>query len=361
MPPGQLCLPVGLRYGFKTMTLEYDYLLPVDADFTLLRPQMKALLPLIQTNPLHDLESFHLAPSGQDMRARLQMKPGGPPNALLQPEDAQTFFEALTTSITDCLPDSRKVAVTRQVTSGVNMASEGSFPVLNYVGVGTLQLARQNCGLDGCVYGDDVAGYSVNDNADEISLLREYRQAFGLLVKKQASGIQRTPEKLSVFAERFFSGDGSEHIGIKPLSVMRAFAALNPGELLSSETYYPEDYLQLVQSVQAQFPAFALGLGLRASKTHSRRRVTVTSHLANQFIHSFPRVTNDPDETVSRQRESVRRVEALLIAIAPSTRGRPQRVEHLPRRPTLSSAQCGAVNQFLDSIDEQFLHQADNP
>jgi len=221
---------------------------------------------------------------------------------------------------------------TATITSGVNMASELSFPVLNGICLGCArELHRLDSRTNTRVFGDDVIGKGPplidlrqepdypQDELPPNECLGFIRGQFGMRVKHSASGTQRN--RLSVFTERFFDSRGNEYDGIKPHSFLKLFHASHPNRTLLTEDAHPEDFAELAEAVRRKFPSFLSSNRLLRPSGLSRSRIISTRHYVLKAFESVPR--RGDNATKEHVDKTCRRIESYLFMVCPPTRGGP--------------------------------------
>jgi hypothetical protein len=249
---------------------------------------------------------------------------------VFEPRDLPSLLRILNKSIEDVCEE------TAEITSGVNMASELSFPVLNGTCLGCSRELKRLCPqVETRLYGDDVLGkgpskLEIPDSETDYPSNLEHpadcleflRGNFGMVVKKAASGRQK--KILSVFTERFFDVQGNEYFGVKPHSFLKLFHACHPERTLLNIEAYPSDYRDLVkasQKVIPNFDSFMIANGLSVNSGRIRKRTTSSRHFILQVLRSTP-----PEGDVVRDdqvEQLVLQAEEHLFTIAPPRRGKP--------------------------------------
>jgi len=320
---GQLVLPVGLQYVLKTSTLTYSRLIEVPFEP---RRIFKQAVDLYSQFGNQDpcFEKHYVFCRGRDQKSRLVYENGDPPIENAQPEQLQTILDRLKLAVDEILQpideDGQKLTT---LTRGVNMASEISMPTLVSTCVACAMRTETLTGGTVSVFGDDVAAVFPPEVENPAEAVDFPRRQFGLLPKKQATGVQRRMDSITVFTERFFDGSGNELEGPKPGSIIRLLLASQTGRFIGREEDN-EDFEGICRKIKTAFPTLASSCKLNTSVKFVKKRVTSSRTLAHRILNALD---HEGGRILDWQAgQAVAALEERILWLLPSTRGTPERV-----------------------------------
>jgi hypothetical protein len=277
----------------------------------------------------------------------------------------EVFFPSelpkIITVLNDCLRDVSIEEV--EVTSGINMGSELSFPTLNAIACAcSIELSCISPDTVTRCYGDDVIGKGPREI--EIPLNRRHlypdtkynpndclafiREQFGMKKKESASGTQ--DDRLTVFCEKFFSNDGEEHFGVKPHSFLKLVKAKYPTSCFLTTTPELCDFKQLYEETYSRFPRFITLNSLEVLGESTMRSTTATRHYIMQLMLSVEaKGSVVPPVNV---KQLTKRAEAYLFCICPPSRGHPEQKAHsIPSSTDITANQFRALSDVIEELE----------
>jgi hypothetical protein len=342
-------LPIGLQYAFKTDALQCKKVIEAKLDLYGLLECAGELFKKFGRQKL-DLNEHRLELQGKDHQSRMIFRNGPRPTTIAQPNSLDLILDQIKNEVQSVLiPINDKGDLLTSLTSGVNMASVISMPTLCYTCAAAAKETEVRTNGVVSVFGDDVAAVLPPDVKDPGGEVDRPRLEFGLKPKASATGVQTRPDSLTVFTERFLDGNGVQHHGPKPGSLVRLFLASHPGKYIGKEED-SEDFEGVCHAITTHHPSIVSSNHLNVTLTHMKKRVTQSRSMAADLIRS---IAPDGSNPIGERRSNglIGEVEERLLCLLPSTRGKPERVKRNPQRSRInfSEEQFNRVRRILDS------------
>jgi hypothetical protein len=299
-----------------------------------------------------NIVSHHVGLIGKKNTPRLGLLTRHLKDYEFQPEEAESVLDLIIQEVENATDS------THILTSGVNMASEISFPVLNSVCyLSAIPLREKYPSFMFEIFGDDLMGSALRTEVKDKDLLEEIssnRAKSGAQEKKSASATQREASTLTVMTERFIDGHGVEHHGLKPLSVFRLFAASRPEFTLINQSFSLSDYTGIYNSVVKNWSFLSEVFKDPSLSGLKRSRNTLSRILATKMLKSFEvsedRVLYQPGRKHDIN-NIISSIEERILLIQPSQRGEGELRPNVNSKVQHSSLAIQLAQDWLDSSE----------